>query len=257
LQASPIHTTMVRQFFVILPVAMALPVSFDAREQWPECVTPVRDSRDTAAGGCASEWAISATQTLQTNLCVMSKNAPVLSAEEIGSCNPKVTGLLCSNWVTSTAWYYIDHFGVRSEECLPYTAEALPQDECQACTNVSASDEIYTCPVASSKWSDDDGLKEAIIHGGAAQVTITMMPDLWDYTGGIHNPMPSAPERAELAIKLVGWGLEGQQFYWIAENTWGSSWGENGYFRVTNNAGSNFIFISDGYGCIQNSTISV
>jgi len=244
--------------FTALPLTLAaFPDSFDAREQWPECVAPVRDCGDRASGGCASEWAMSAAQTLQTNLCVMGKPTPALSAEEVGSCSPKVSNLLCTNWIIPTAWYYIDQYGVRAEDCLPYTGRALSLDACQACTNSSAADDVYKCPVASTKSSDDDGWRHAIMQGGAVQVVITMMPELWSYTGGIHNPMPSAPERAELAIKLVGWGLEGQEFFWIAENTWGTEWGEKGYFRVTNNAGSNFIQMHDGYSCIQNGTISV
>lgn len=245
-------------FVMAFPVTLvAFPESFDARQQWPQCVTPVRDAGDAASGGCASEWAMSATQTLQTNLCVLGQHAPTLSAEEVGSCNPKVSNLLCNNWIINTAWYYIDQFGVHSEDCLPYTGESLHLDACQACTNSSASDDVYKCPVASSQWSHDDGLKQAIMQGGAVQVTILMIRDLWDYTGGIYNPMPQAPERAELAIKLLGWGVDGEKSYWIAENTWGSSWGDNGYFRVTNNAGSNFIAISSGLACIQNLTISV
>lgn len=241
------------ELFTALPAVLgAFPVAFDAREQWPECVTPVRDTGDSRHGGCASEWAMSATQTLQTNLCVMGTPTPMLSAEEVGSCFPKVSNLLCTNWVTTTAWAYIDQFGVRSEECLPYTRQSLHLDVCQACANTTTADEVYKCPVKPSKWKEDDDIKQAITQGGAVQVTITLMPELWDYTGGIHNPLPQAPERAELAIKLVGWGQEGQDFYWIAENTWGPTWGENGYFRVTNNAGSKFIIVSDAYACVQN-----
>merc|ERR1712233_165853 len=103
--------------------------------------------------------------------CVLGKQSPVLSATEVGSCNPKVSGLLCNNWATSTAWYYIDQFGVRSEDCFPYSGQALYSDECQTCTNTSATGEVYTCPVASSKWESDDDLKQAIVQGGAVHVT--------------------------------------------------------------------------------------
>jgi len=65
--------------------------------------------------------------------------------------------------------------------------------------------DVYKCLVASSKWGSDDDLKQA----RSSAITIAMMPEFWD-TDGIHNPMPSAPERAELAIKLVGWGVERQ-----------------------------------------------
>jgi len=246
--------------FVPMRLAMAsLPDAFDAREQWPECVTPVRDVGITQMGGCASEWAMGAVQTLQTNLCVMGQQSPELSATEVGSCYPGLFNILCTDWVKNTAWAYIDKFGTHSEVCIPYTGVNLPRSACdaQACTNTSASGDIYRCPVAPSTWSSDAELMQAIRQGGAVQITITMLSDLWTWTSGIYNPTPAAPERQDFPIKLVGWGVDGQDFYWIAQNSWGSNWGENGYFRVTNRANSKFIAVNPGTACIWNHTVSV
>ena len=34
------------------------------------------------------------------------------------------------------------------------------------------------------------------------------------------------------AVTIIGWGTENNTDYWTVQNTWGSSWGEQGYFRI-------------------------
>jgi C1A family cysteine protease len=51
------------------------------------------------------------------------------------------------------------------------------------------------------------------------------------YTTGILNDL-SCPTRPNHAVHTIGWGTEGNQDYFIVRNSWGASWGENGYIRM-------------------------
>ena len=75
------------------------------------------------------------------------------------------------------------------------------------------------------------------------------------------TPAPSVPQGVQLgghAVKIVGWGHEGTQFYWIVQNSWGPSWGENGYFRIENwhDDKESAFAIGGGYACVQGATPS-
>ena len=55
--------------------------------------------------------------------------------------------------------------------------------------------------------------------------------DFMNYKSGIYEHKYGAREGGH-AIKVVGWGIEHDLEYWICANSWGSAWGESGYFRI-------------------------
>lgn len=57
------------------------------------------------------------------------------------------------------------------------------------------------------------------------------------YTGGIFNDTTGDKDIGH-DISLVGYGVENGVKYWLGRNSWGSYWGEKGFFRIirgTNN----------------------
>lgn len=65
---------------------------------------------------------------------------------------------------------------------------------------------------------------------------------LLKYTGGIFtDPKEYTHDDIDHDISVVGWGVENGVKYWLVRNSWGTAWGENGFFRVTR--GSNTIMI--------------
>jgi C1A family cysteine protease len=54
---------------------------------------------------------------------------------------------------------------------------------------------------------------------------------LQGYTSGVLN-VTNCPTAINHAIAIVGWGSQNGINYWIVKNSWGTGWGENGYFRI-------------------------
>jgi len=75
-------------------------------------------------------------------------------------------------------------------------------------------------------------MKAEIYHRGPIGCGIMVTPLFLNYTQGVYQEWtPFISINHEIAV--VGWGAndDGTQ-YWIGRNSWGTSWGEGGFFRI-------------------------
>lgn len=58
------------------------------------------------------------------------------------------------------------------------------------------------------------------------------------YTGGVSNPAICNAERLNHGVLIVGLGTTSDNKpFWKVKNSWGTSWGEKGYFRIIRGKG--------------------
>ncbi len=56
------------------------------------------------------------------------------------------------------------------------------------------------------------------------------------YKSGIYTPAGSTTfNDLDHAVLLVGYGTENGLDYWLVKNSWGTTWGINGYVKIARN----------------------
>jgi len=165
-----------------------IPNSFDARSQWPSCKRPIRDQAQ-----CGSCWAFAAAETLTDNLCVLGSSTPVLSPQELVSCDTSDHG--CSGGTLMNVWDYIDSNGLVADDCMPYesgTGKTNGTCALPGCT-AGGSSKAFKCPVEHTMLDSDAAIQAAVMTVGAVEVGFTVMEDFMNYKSGIYHYIEGIP----------------------------------------------------------------
>ena len=70
-----------------------------------------------------------------------------------------------------------------------------------------------------------------IMTYGPVEGAFTVYADFEAYTSGVYQHTYGRYLGGH-AIRIIGWGVENGQKYWLVANSWNESWGENGYFKI-------------------------
>jgi len=194
-----------------------LPERWDWREH--DGVTGVRDQDN-----CGSCWAFASTAAFEAALRLQTGDAHDLSEQQLISCNLYNYG--CDGGWMTAAYKHFQRFGAVAEACMPYAA-----DDGVACTQGSCDEHAYLDDYHPVNPTTRD-LKRALLEQGPFAVAMAVEEDFFTYVSGCYsNPDAGPPNHAVL---LIGWDdelCEGGGA-WIAKNSWGTAWGEAGYFKI-------------------------
>ena len=74
---------------------------------------------------------------------------------------------------------------------------------------------------------------EIMLHG-PVETAFWVFDDFLNYGGGVYEKLRSASYAGGHAVKIIGWGYDevDEVPYWLGANSWGSDWGEQGFFRI-------------------------
>lgn len=206
-----------------------IPDSFDARTKWGSCIHPIRDQEQ-----CGSCWAFSASEVLSDRFCIASNKAVdvILGPEYQLSCDWWDHG--CNGGIISWAWSFLEKSGECTDTCDPYTSGSgsVPWTCPSSCANESEAFMTYKAVRGSTKrFSDVATAKAEIMTNGPIQAGFSVYEDFMHYSGGVYEHK-SGSLLGGHAVKIVGWGVENNVEYWIVANSWNTTWGEQGFFKI-------------------------
>merc|ERR1712019_112272 len=70
-----------------------------------------------------------------------------------------------------------------------------------------------------------------MVQYGSATAAFTVYDDFPTYKSGVYHKT-SNKQLGGHAVKLLGWGTEDGQDYWLVANSWNEQWGDHGTFKI-------------------------
>ena len=207
--------------------AINAPSSIDWRDKG--AVTSVKDQ-----GQCGSCWTFSATGAIEGAWAQKQGEGQLinLSEQQLVDC---ATGISygshgCSGGQMEGGFKYVIEHGQCSLASYPYTAK---DGNCVTCSKVAM---ISSC--ADVKPNDQVSLKGAVAQQPVAIAIEADTRYFQSYSSGILTSS-SCGTNLDHGVLIVGYGSENGIKYWLVKNSWGTTWGDNGYVKIARSESTN------------------
>ena len=203
------------------------PESYDWRDV-ESYVTAVKDQ-----GSCGSCWAFSTVANLEGLYWKGHKVSKTFSEQMLVDCDTNDSG--CNGGLMDLAFDWLkDNGGIEDDTDYPYKGrkQTCAQDTSKFVPNFKVTG-YEMLGEASGDWypCEESDMVEFLYKTGPLSVALNATPVQF-YSKGILDPSSCSTSGINHAVTLVGYGNESGKDYWILKNSWGSSWGESGYFRL-------------------------
>jgi len=127
--------------------------------------------------------------------------------------------------------YVIQNKGIDTEASYPYTATG-PNTCMFEASNVGCMISNYQDVTS----GDENALMQAVTKQPTSVAIDASQPSFQQYSSGVYNEPDCSSTQLDHGVLAVGYGTDSGTAYWIVKNSWGTSWGMQGYIWMSRNA---------------------
>jgi KDEL-tailed cysteine endopeptidase len=209
--------------------AMSAPSSIDWRDK--NAVTSVKNQ-----GQCGSCWTFSATGAVEGTWAINTGQLIDLSEQELVDCATgyKYGSHGCNGGQMEGAFKYVKEYGQCADTAYPYTSGiSQTGGDCQHCDPIAKISGCYDV-----KPNDQVSLKGAVAQQPVAIAIEADTAVFQSYSSGILDSGKCGTS-LDHGVLIVGYGEDNGIKYWLVKNSWGTSWGDNGYIKIARSESTN------------------
>jgi hypothetical protein len=171
------------------------------------------------AGTC---WAFSATTSVESAYAIESGSLYDLSEQQLVDCDKRSAGTNGGSMDTGMI-YLISNDGQCVEDSYPYTAT---DTECHECNTIVP---VYDC--FEIEEGNELAMKEILNQQPVSVAIDASSREFQHYSSGVISSSDCYKELNH-GVAVVGYGEDNGQKYWIVKNSWGTSYGMDGYVWI-------------------------
>jgi len=178
-------------------------------------LTPIKNQ-----GQCGSCWAFSTTGSIESSKAVEGGSVVSLSEQSLVDCSGSYGNQGCNGGLMDNAFKFVKAKGIPTESSYPYTGK---DGSCKSFTS-STKIQSYT-----DVRGGTSGLATALVK---QPISVAVDARKWSpYHSGIFKC--SGLTQLDHGVLLVG----SFDNYWVIKNSWGASWGMNGFIELSKDTG--------------------